>query len=78
MLQEASPSPASKPRSSIRAGASRKLGLKRISKFRKHASGDFSMFPAIFEAPGPKRALEIWKRASDEGPHASKGTHNFT
>jgi hypothetical protein len=59
--------PASKPRSSIRAGASRKLGLKR-------ASGLLSTLPAISEAsPSEARFGGRFTCASEEGPRASKG-----
>jgi hypothetical protein len=58
--------PASKPRSSIRAGASRKHWLKRASKFRKHASGDFGTLPAIVEVLGPKHTSHELARKAHE------------
>jgi hypothetical protein len=61
------PPPASKPRSSIRAGASRKLGLKHASKFRKCASGLLSTLPAISEAS--PSASKFLKRASEGTSH---------
>jgi hypothetical protein len=43
---------------------SRKLWLKRASKFRKCASGEFGMLLAFSEALDPKRASKFLKCAS--------------
>jgi hypothetical protein len=51
---------------------SRKCWLKRASKFRKRASGDFSTLPAISEAPGPKRASHALPRKARALPRANE------